>query len=92
LTSEIEAAVARIADLSAEIAEKTPIRDEKIRVRDEKIEFRAVIEQRIVEIDEAKVLRDSEWEEELAQHDAAQYVIEKAKTIIVTSLKGSSFL
>lgn len=75
--------------MTSEINEKTPIRDEKIVVKNEKVNFRASIEERVEEIDQAKVLRDAEWIEELAQHDAAQYVIEKAKTIIASALKGS---
>lgn len=61
------------------MAEKIPIRDEKVRVREEKINFRTVIEEKIAEIDANKELKDAEWAEEQQQHDAAQYVIERAK-------------
>lgn len=92
LVDEIQAAKNRIQQLTDELNEKIPIRDEKIRTRDEKTEFRSLINDRISELDANKILRDSEWAEELAQHDAAQYVIERAKQIIVQALKSNNFL
>jgi hypothetical protein len=89
LTAEIAAATKRIEELTAELNEKIPIRDEKVRIKAEKIEFRQIIEERISELDANKVIKDAEWAEEQQQHDQAQYIIERAKQIIVDSLKNS---
>nr|AWX67865.1 trichocyst matrix protein T2-A [Philasterides dicentrarchi]QEE82883.1 trichocyst matrix protein T2-A [Philasterides dicentrarchi] len=92
LQGEIEDAARRIAELQAELDEKIPIRDEKVRVLGEKNEWKDHLEAKVAEIDSQKVLKDQEWAEEQEQHDQAQYVIEKAKTIIVEALKANSFL
>lgn len=92
LQTEIQQATKRIGELDAELKEKIPIREEKNRIRNEKINFRQAIRDRIAEINANKEIKDAEWAEEQAQHDQAQYVIERAKQIIVESLKSSSFL
>jgi len=54
LQNEIDEAKARIEALEAELAEKIPIRDEKVRLLAEKEEFKALIEARLVELEEHK--------------------------------------
>jgi len=51
-----------------------------------------LIETKIVELDQQKTLKDEEWAQEQQERDQAQYVIEKAKQVIVESLKSQSFL
>ena len=93
LQSEIDDAANRAAELQAELDEKIPIRDEKVRLLAEKMEFKALIEAKIVELDQNKVLKEEEWAQEQEEHDKAQFVIEKAKQVIVAALQGGdSFL
>jgi len=51
LVEEIADAERRIAELTAELNEKIPIRDEKVKVLAEKNEWREHIEAKIAEID-----------------------------------------
>jgi hypothetical protein len=55
----------------------------------EKEEFKAMIEARLVEIEEHRALKEAEWAQEQEEHDKAQYVIEKAKEIIMGAMGGS---
>lgn len=93
LQGEINDAASRIQELQDELDEKIPIRDEKLRLLAEKYEFKAMTEARIVELDQNKVQKEEEWAIEQEEHDKAQFVIEKAKQVIVAALKGGdSFL
>lgn len=92
LQNEIDEAKARIEALEAELAEKIPIRDEKVRLLAEKEEFKALIEARLVELEEHKKQREADWAKTQEEHDKAQYVIERAKEIIAGAMAGGSFL
>lgn len=61
LDSEIKAAKDRVAELQSEIDFKTPIRNEKEKQRKDKKEFQGMLEEKIVDLDRRKGLRDQEW-------------------------------
>jgi len=58
----------------------------------EKEEFKALLEERLVELEEHKKQREADWALEQEEHDKATYVIERAKEIIVGAMASSSFL
>ena len=90
LQSEINAAEARATELQTELDEKIPLRDERVRQHEEALSFKALIEAKIVELDQNMQLKDEEWASEQEEHDKAQYTIERAKELIAGAM--GSFL
>jgi flagellar motility protein MotE (MotC chaperone) len=92
LQDEIKQAKERIAELTAELDLKIPIRDEKVRQRADKFEFQQLLEAKVADLDARKVVRDELWAQAQEEHDKASYIIQKGKEIIAAAMSKQSFL
>lgn len=61
LEFEIGEAQGKAAVLQAELSEKIPIRDQKVKQRKDKDEFRSLLQDKLVDLENRRELKEEEW-------------------------------
>lgn len=79
---EIGEAQSKAAVLQAELSEKIPLRDQKAKQHKDKSEFRGLLQDKLVDLENRRELKEEEWAQEQEEHDQASSVVERAKLII----------